>query len=112
MLLECCATGALQKERGFLTSAGKTIAHGKQIKDLLEAIQLPTALAAIYIKAHTGKQDAISRGDHLADQAARAAARHCDLLMAALQTREEWTSPPDMCQLCESLTKNERSLWE
>ncbi|XP_075269543.1 protein NYNRIN-like isoform X2 [Opisthocomus hoazin] len=108
----CHATGALWKERGFLTSAGKTIAHGKQIKDLLEAIQLLTALAVIYIKAHTGKQDAISRGNHLADQAARAVARHCNHLMAALQTKEEWTSPLDVCQLYESLTEDERSLWE
>jgi len=84
----CHATGALWKETGFLTSAGKTIAYGKQIKDLLEAIQLLTALAVIYIKAHTEKQDAVSRGNHLADQAARAAARHCNLLMAALQTKE------------------------
>jgi len=45
----CHATGALWKERGFLTSAGKMIAHGKQIKDLLEVIQLPTALVVIYI---------------------------------------------------------------
>jgi len=64
------ATGALWKERGFLTSARKTIAHGKQIKDLLEAIQLLATLAIIYVKAHTGKQDAVSRGNHLADQAA------------------------------------------
>jgi len=75
-------------------------------------IQLPTALAVIYIKTHTEKQDAVSRGNHLADQAARAAARHCNLLMAALQTKEEWTSPPDMYQLYESLTEDERSLWE
>jgi len=95
----CHATGALWTERGFLTSAGKMIAHGKQIKDLLEAIQLPTALAVICIKAHTEKQDAVSRCNHLADQAARAAARLCNLLMAALQTKEEWTSPPDMYQL-------------
>jgi len=43
----------------------------------------------------------------LADQAARAAAGHCNLLMAALQTKAERTSPPEMCQLYESLTEDE-----
>lgn len=48
-------TGTLWKERGFLTSAGMTVTHGQQIKDLLEAIQLPSETSVIYIKAHTNR---------------------------------------------------------
>ena len=64
----------LWKERGFLTSSGNTTAHRTLIKGLLEAIQLPTELAVIYIKAHTNRRDNVSRGNALADQAAKAAA--------------------------------------
>lgn len=61
-------------ERKGETSAGMTVTHGQQIKDLPEAIQLPSETSVIYIKAHTNRQDMITKGNFLADQAARAAA--------------------------------------
>ena len=70
----CHATGTLWKEQGFLTSAGKSMPHRKQIKELLEAIQLPSEISVIYRKAHTQRQVTISKGNSLSDQAARAAA--------------------------------------
>ncbi|XP_042652058.1 protein NYNRIN-like [Tyto alba] len=70
----CHAVGALWKERGFLTSAGKTIAHGSLINDLLLAIQEPKEVAVIYIPAHTKRTDQLATGNFLADAAARAAA--------------------------------------
>lgn len=48
----CHATGALWKQRVFLTSTGKPIAHAALVSELLEDIQLPSALAVIHCKAH------------------------------------------------------------
>lgn len=48
----CHATGALWKQQGFLTSTGQLIAHAALVSELLEAIQLPSALAVIHCKAH------------------------------------------------------------
>ncbi|XP_064898976.1 uncharacterized protein LOC135576574 [Columba livia] len=72
----CHSVGALWKESGFLTSAGRTIAHGQLIHDLLLAIQEPREIAVIYIPAHTKRLDSFAHGNALADSAARAAAVH------------------------------------
>ena len=72
----CHAIGMLWRERGFLTSAGRTIAHGELINDLLLAIQEPREIAVVYIPAHSSKKHALAKGNQLADAAARAAAVH------------------------------------
>ncbi|GAB0207455.1 hypothetical protein GRJ2_003211200 [Grus japonensis] len=108
----CHATGMLWKERGFLTSAGKTIAHGQQIKELLEAIQLPSELAVIYIKAHTNQENQLAKGNELADQAAKAAARQVIFAMTLTHQGELDLELPDMQKLYEELPEEERRLWE
>ncbi|GAB0210249.1 hypothetical protein GRJ2_003490700 [Grus japonensis] len=108
----CHATGMLWKERGFLTSAGKMIAHGQQIKELLEAIQLPSELAVIYIKAHTNQENQLAKGNALVDQAAKAAARQVIFAMTLTHQEELDRELPDMQKLYEELPEEERRLWE
>ncbi|XP_064356244.1 uncharacterized protein LOC135324271 [Dromaius novaehollandiae] len=71
----CHATGMLWKERGFFSSSGKKLANGEKIRNLLEAVQLPKEIAVIHCPAHTKDTTEISRGNALADAAAKAAAR-------------------------------------
>ena len=62
------------KRRGYLTSTGKEVKHKKLLQELLEAIQLPSKLAICKCEAHTNKTDDISKGNALADKAAKQAA--------------------------------------
>ncbi|XP_052631837.1 uncharacterized protein LOC128136394 [Harpia harpyja] len=106
----CHAMGTLWKEGGFLTLAGKTVAHGQQIEDLLEAIQLPSEISVIYIKAHTQRQDTIAKGNSLAKQAARAAARQVVSVMS-LSQHEITFELPDVNKLYEDLPEEEKQQW-
>lgn len=62
------------KERGFLTSAGKKIANGDLIAQLLEAIKLPSKVAVIHCKGHQRGEDRVAQGNRRADRAAKEAA--------------------------------------
>ncbi|XP_065435535.1 uncharacterized protein LOC135978582 [Chrysemys picta bellii] len=81
----CHATGAIWKERGFITSSGSQIAPGKEIAQLLQAIQAPKDIAVIHCRAHTKGTDPVSTGNRFADEAAKA---------AALQSTQLDLSPP------------------
>ncbi|XP_032879405.1 uncharacterized protein LOC116974905 [Amblyraja radiata] len=65
--------GQLWKNRGFLTSSGTVISHQKLVSNLLQAIQLPSQLAVIKVRAHTSGQSPIDIGNRLADEAAKKA---------------------------------------
>ncbi|XP_044275048.1 uncharacterized protein LOC123017628 [Varanus komodoensis] len=73
----CHATGRLWKQRGFLTSTGSSVSHGHFIAALLDAIQLPSEIAVVHCKAHTGQSDFVSIGNASADHAAKAASALC-----------------------------------
>ncbi|XP_029859307.1 uncharacterized protein LOC115336468 isoform X1 [Aquila chrysaetos chrysaetos] len=102
--------GDLWKERDFLTLAGKTVAHGQQIKDLLEEIQLPSEISVIYIKAHTQRQDIIAKGNSLAKQATRAAARQIVSVMS-LSQHEITFELPNVNKLYEDFPEEEKQQW-
>lgn len=70
----CHFAGSIWQQRGFITSSGSQVAHGKEIAELLEAIQLPKEIAIMHCKAHTNQTDPISLGNKFADSAAKAAA--------------------------------------
>lgn len=70
----CHATGALWKQRGFLTSTRQPIAHAKLVSRLLLAIQLPSAIAIIHCRAHQKDNSEVTKGNQFADQAAKWAA--------------------------------------
>lgn len=70
----CHATGRLWKERGFVTVAGKRIAHGELIKNLLEAVELPKEVAIIHCRGLQRGLDPVAHRNRKADRAAREAA--------------------------------------
>lgn len=104
----------------FHLSESVTVAHGKQVTDLPEAIQLSSGIP---VKTRTKRQDVMARGNLLADQAAGAATRHTVTVMALVQHevipelpeteksyedlpevgKEQWTRlgplPPERCLL-------------
>ncbi|XP_067322329.1 uncharacterized protein [Anolis sagrei] len=69
------AHGALYKERGLLTSAGKGVKYAGEIVALLEAAWDPDRVAVMHCKGHQRGEDAVTRGNRQADLAAKEAAR-------------------------------------
>ncbi|KAL2076467.1 hypothetical protein ACEWY4_027931 [Coilia grayii] len=58
--------GAIWRERGFRTATGKPIQHLQFVSLLLDAIQLPSAVAVVKCEAHTNNSDSVSRGNAFA----------------------------------------------
>ena len=67
--------GAIYRERGLLTAEGKTIKNKEEIKALLAALWLPKKLAIIHCPGHQKSDTLTSKGNNLADRAARDAAQ-------------------------------------
>ncbi|XP_067901769.1 ribonuclease H-like [Heterodontus francisci] len=63
--------GQLWRKRGFLTAAGTPIRNGKEVRDLLEAMQLPQKVSILKCKAHTKDDNIEAKGNALADKAAK-----------------------------------------
>ena len=66
--------GAICKERGLLTTAGKAIKNKEEILRLLKGVWLPKEVAILHCKGHQKGNDPVTQGNRLADEAARAAA--------------------------------------
>ena len=66
--------GAIHKERGLLTAAGKTIKNKEEILKLLEAVWLPDKVAILHCKEHQKGDNPITQGNYLANKTARPAA--------------------------------------
>lgn len=67
--------GQLWRQRGFMTTAGTPVKNGKLVKELLEALQLPSEVTILKVKAHTGETTNEAKGNTLADIAAKQAAK-------------------------------------
>ncbi|XP_071337791.1 protein NYNRIN-like [Trachinotus anak] len=67
--------GQIWKNRDFLTSTGRPIAHHVLVAALLDAILLPKQIAVCKCEAHTNNTDSISLGNARADAAAKAASK-------------------------------------
>ena len=61
--------GPIYQERGFRTAEGKEVKNLPEIRRLLEAVQLPRAVAIVHAPGHQ-KEDPKARGNHAADAAA------------------------------------------
>uniref|UniRef100_A0A5F8GG34 Gag-Pol polyprotein n=1 Tax=Monodelphis domestica TaxID=13616 RepID=A0A5F8GG34_MONDO len=85
----CHSVGMLWLQRGFLTSAGKSIANAEIINEVLSAFQLPEALAVVHCSAHTGGTDPVSRGNDRANAAAKLAAIEGPELLLTLTTTDD-----------------------
>jgi ribonuclease HI len=66
--------GTIYKERGLLTAGGKEVKNKEEILQFLEAVWESSQVAIIHCRGHQRGMDFVSRGNHLADQAARRAA--------------------------------------
>ncbi|XP_073536970.1 uncharacterized protein [Phyllobates terribilis] len=66
--------GPIWKSRGFLTAAGHPIKNADAVQQLIDALQLPKQVAVIKVRAHTRRTDQVSRGNAMADAAAKTAA--------------------------------------
>uniref|UniRef100_A0A8C5MCE5 RNase H type-1 domain-containing protein n=1 Tax=Leptobrachium leishanense TaxID=445787 RepID=A0A8C5MCE5_9ANUR len=69
------AHGALYKERGLLTSAGKEVKYAPEILKLLDAVWKPSTVGVIHCRGHQKGKEEVPRGNRKADQAAKEAAR-------------------------------------
>ncbi|KAM7121580.1 uncharacterized protein WM277_019724 [Molossus nigricans] len=63
--------GALYRERGLLTSAGKEIKNREEILNLLAAIWQPKAVAIVHCRGHETKPSQTKEGNDLADRTAK-----------------------------------------
>ncbi|XP_059337086.1 uncharacterized protein LOC132078776 [Ammospiza nelsoni] len=68
------AHGAIWKERGLLTTQGKTVKHAEEILRLLEAVQLPAQVAIMHCKGHLKGNTIPEIGNRKADTEAKLAA--------------------------------------
>lgn len=103
----------------YITAGGQEVKHLDDVKELEQALQLPSQVAIIKCKAHTNQTDFVSQGNQAADEAAKAAAGYCPnqlgsdnkLQMTMLCSTEELrTIDPKAWQ--EAASPEERSMWK
>ena len=63
--------GPIHQERGFQTAEEKEVKNVPEIRRLLEAVQLPRAVAIVHVPGHQKGEDPKARGNRAADGAAR-----------------------------------------
>lgn len=85
--------GAIYRQRGLLTSAGKDIKNKEEILALLEAIHLPKKLAIVHCPGHQKGTDPVTRGNQMADQTAKQAAHGTTVLIEEI--RNHPPEPPE-----------------
>uniref|UniRef100_A0A674J3X5 RNase H type-1 domain-containing protein n=1 Tax=Terrapene triunguis TaxID=2587831 RepID=A0A674J3X5_9SAUR len=68
------AYAGLWKQREMLTAQGSPVKHGSQILRLLEAVQLPSAVAVVHCKVHQREDQDVTKGNARADKEAKRAA--------------------------------------
>ncbi|KAJ1154379.1 hypothetical protein NDU88_007131 [Pleurodeles waltl] len=115
------------ERRGFFKSDGSPGMHKDLLAKLIHALTLPSNVAVIKCAAHTNKQDHVSRGNSLADCAAKKAAKtspnyieseESTLEMISRQQNDFELLPPytETAQLhireLEQAPLHERELWE
>ncbi|RMC19788.1 hypothetical protein DUI87_03352 [Hirundo rustica rustica] len=66
--------GKIWEERGLINTRGKNLVHEDLIRQILEAVREPKAIAVVYVKGHQAGLQFRIRGNNLADQEARKAA--------------------------------------
>ncbi|KAJ1081692.1 hypothetical protein NDU88_001870 [Pleurodeles waltl] len=116
------------EKRGFLKSDGCPAMHKDLLGQLIKALTLPSKVAVIKCAAHTNQQDLASRGNALADWAAKEAAKaspnfseqdeHTLGMMINRQSATELPPPYTetarlhLRELQEQALPHERELWE
>ena len=80
--------GVIYRQRGLLTSTRKDIKNKKEILSLLEAIHLPKKVTVIHYSGHQKGHYAITKGNQMADLAAKEAAQRSMILIAREKNKE------------------------
>lgn len=78
--------GAIYKQRGLLTSAGRDIKNKEEILALLEAVHLPKKVAIIHCPGHQKGEDPITKGNQMVDLVAKQVAQQVTILAEKSQT--------------------------
>ncbi|KAJ1182662.1 hypothetical protein NDU88_007846 [Pleurodeles waltl] len=117
------------ERRRVLKSDGSPVMHKDLLVQLIKALTLPSKVAVIKCAAHTNQQDLVSRGNVLADWAAKEAAKtspnfseqdeHMLGMMTSRQQNATELPPPyteraqlHLRELQEQALPHERELWE
>lgn len=103
------------KNSGMVTSTGKPIQHKDLILHLLDAVLLPTRVATCKCAAHTKLTDDISRGNHKADEAAKAAATAPHILLSlppdTVDNSHSYVNTDLLKDMQSSSPEHEKQLW-
>jgi ribonuclease HI len=86
--------GAIYRQRGLLTWAGKEIKNKEEILALLEAIHMPKKVAMVHCPGHQKGQGPVAQGNQMADWAAKQVAQGIPVL--PLETIEEPKGTPEI----------------
>ena len=73
MVFRACA--AIWKERGLLTAKSSPIQHKGEISQLLEAVNEPQEIVVIHCKRNRKGVSNVIKGNNLADEAVKTAAK-------------------------------------
>ena len=117
--------GALYWERGLLTANGKDIKNKEEILTLLDAVWSPTEVAVMHCHGHQKEDTPQARGNRLADETARQAAKDrkesgeiptrifvlAELPELALDS-STYTEAQNQLAEVEGATKTEKGWWE
>ncbi|KAK1338204.1 LOW QUALITY PROTEIN: hypothetical protein QTO34_001318 [Cnephaeus nilssonii] len=85
--------GAIYRQRGLLTSAGKEIKNKEEILSLLEAVHLPKKVAIIHCPEHQKRGSRVAEGNQRADREAKQAAQGLNIL--SLSEKKPKSHPED-----------------
>jgi hypothetical protein len=105
------------RKEGLLKAGGKEIKNKEEILQLLEVVWEATQVVIIYCRGHQKDTDYVSRGKHLADQAAKRAAEELSFLgmleqITKLLLALELPPHPELHQggrtMCKRWKKNKR----
>ncbi|XP_034630793.1 uncharacterized protein LOC117879629 [Trachemys scripta elegans] len=103
--------GLLWKYRGFLTSTGSPIKNSLYVSALLDALVLPKAIAVVKCTAHQTLHDEVTRGNALADSAAKAAALSAPQAEYTLIEQPPLASLEDLAKIQEAAPAAEKRFW-
>lgn len=108
----CHIYGGIWKQRGFMRADNTPISHKEAICDLLQAIQLPKAIAIIKCPAHQKTDTWVTKGNNKADEVARTVAspRGQGVLMVN-DGNLPTTDLRSLAQAQEHASVYEKSLW-
>ncbi|XP_056896093.1 uncharacterized protein LOC130529635 [Takifugu flavidus] len=108
----CHINASIWKQRGFVRADGTPVIHGQAVNELIQAMQLPTALAIVKCAAHQNNKSPIAIGNNLADEAAKEATGQ--IIQGPMLFEEDCAPITSLASLIEAQDKvsaAEKRLW-